>query len=309
MILIIRIGWAFIALFAWQMALAHAGEIRTEAFPSKALGRDMRYAIYLPDGYQNGRRQYPVLYLLHGAGGDERSWMERGQIEEKADSLIASGAIPPAIIVMPGCPACWWVDGAKDKAETAFWFDLVPMIDRRYRTIEARGGRVIAGLSAGGYGAVRFALRYPDRIAAAAALSPAVYTESVPLISAARQQPPFLTPDGRFDQAAWDAHNYPALFDRYFAQSFRVPLYLVSGDADKFGVAFETALLFERMSERQADQLELHIVGGDHSWKVWEATIDQAMRYIFQFAEGPKPAPLTATATKGLDAAPVSANP
>jgi enterochelin esterase-like enzyme len=309
MILIMRLGWACIALLTWQMALAHAGEIRTEAFPSKALGRDMRYAVYLPDGYQNGRRQYPVLYLLHGAGGDERSWMERGQIKEKADSLIANGAIPPAIIVMPGCPACWWVDGAKDKAETAFWFDLVPMIDRRYRTIEARAGRVIAGLSAGGYGAVRFALRYPNRIAAAAALSPAVYSESVPLISAAREHPPFLTLDGRFDQAAWDAHNYPALLDRYFAQTLRVPLYLVSGDADKFGVAFETALLFKRMSERQAEQLELRIVGGDHSWKVWEATIEQAMRYIFQFADGPKPGPLTATATKGLDQPPVSANP
>jgi S-formylglutathione hydrolase FrmB len=309
MIFTSRIGWAIITFFAWQICIAHAGEIRTEAFPSKALERDMRYAVYLPDGYENGRRQYPVLYLLHGAGGDERSWTERGQIKEKADRLIASGAIPPAIIVMPGCSACWWVDGAKDRAESAFWFDLVPMIDRRYRTIGSRVGRVIAGLSAGGYGAVRFALRYPDRIAAAAALSPAVYADSVPMISAARQQPPFLTSDGSFDQAAWDAHNYPAFLDRYFSQSYRVPLYLVAGDADKFGVAFETALLFKRMSERQAEQLELRIVRGDHSWNVWEATIEYAMKYILQFAEGPKAAPVTATAIKGLDPAPVSANP
>ena len=167
-----RIGWVFIAFFAWQAAAAYAGEIRAESLPSKALGRAMPYEIYLPDGYESGRQHYPVLYLLHGAGGDERSWSERGHIREKADQLIASGAIPPAIIVMPGCPACWWVDGAKDKAETAFWSDLVPTIEMRYRTIETRGGRLIAGLSAGGYGAVRFALRYPDRIAAGAALSP-----------------------------------------------------------------------------------------------------------------------------------------
>jgi enterochelin esterase-like enzyme len=304
----IRLAWIFIAFFAWCAGIAHAGEIRTEAFPSNALGRDMQYVVYLPDGYQNGRSRYPVLYLLHGAGGDERSWLDRGQIKDKADRLIARGAMPPAIIVMPGCPACWWVDGAKDKAEAAFWSDLVPKIDRSYRTIEARGGRVIAGLSAGGYGAVRYALRYPDRIAAAAALSPAVYSQPVPPASAARRQPPFLAPDGRFDQAAWDAQNYPGLLDRYFAQSYRVPLYLVSGDADKLGLAFETSLLFKRMSERQ-EQLELRIVGGDHSWKVWEATIDQAMQYIFQFTDRPKPAPLTATATKGLEAAPVSANP
>ena len=305
-----RIGWAFIALFAWQIAIAQAGEIRTELLPSKALGHDMSYAVYLPDGYESRRLHYPVLYLLHGAGGDERSWSERGHIREKADRLIASGAIPPAIIVMPGCPACWWVDGARDRAETAFWSDLVPAIDLRYRTIETRGGRLVAGLSAGGYGAVRFALRYPNRIAAAAALSPAVYTESVPQLSAARAQPPFLAQNGQFDQAAWDSHNYPALLDRYFAQSFRVPLYLVSGDNDKFGVAFETALLFKRMFERQPDQVELRVVDGDHSWKVWEAALDDAMRYVFQFADKPRPAPQTATALKGLPSdQPASARP
>lgn len=295
-----RIGWLLIAFFAWQTAAAYAGEIRAESLPSKALGRAMPYEIYLPDGYDKGRQHYPVLYLLHGAGGDERSWSDRGHIREKADQLIARGAIPPAIIVMPGCPACWWVDGAKDNAETAFWSDLVPTIEMRYRTIETRGGRLIAGLSAGGYGAVRFALRYPDRIAAVAALSPAVYTETVPQTSAARLQPPFLAQNGQFNQAAWDTHNYPALLDSYFSQSFRVPLYLVSGDNDKFGVAFETALLFKRMFERQPDQVELRVVDGDHSWKVWEATIDDAMRYVFQFADKARPAPRTATATKGL---------
>jgi enterochelin esterase-like enzyme len=291
-----RIGWVFIAFFAWQSAIAFASEIRNESFPSKALGREMPYSIYLPDGYQGGRQHYPVLYLLHGAGGDERVWAERGHIQEQADRLIARGEIPPSIIVMPGCPGCWWVDGARDHAETAFWSDLVPIIEMRFRTIETRGGRLVAGLSAGGYGSVRFALRYPDRIAAAAALSPAVYTENVPNISAARIQPPFLTPNGQFNQAAWDAHNYPALLDRYFAQSFRVPLYLVSGDNDKFGVAFETALLFKRMYERQPDKVELRVVDGDHSWKVWEATIGDAMRYIFQFADKPKSAPRTANA-------------
>jgi enterochelin esterase-like enzyme len=295
-----RIGVTLLAFFAWQTALACAGELRSESFASKALGRDMSYNVYLPDGYRAGRLHYPVLYLLHGAGGDERSWPELGHIREKADRLIASGAIPPAIIVMPGCPGCWWVDGAKDRAETAFWSDLVPMIDMKYRTIEARGGRLVAGLSAGGYGAVRFALRYPDRIAAAAALSPAVYTESVPQISAARMQPPFLGQNGQFNQVSWDEHNYPALLSRYFTQSFRVPLYLVSGDNDKFGVAFETALLFKRIYERQPEQVELRVVDGDHSWKVWESTIDGAMRYVFQFADKPKPAPRTATAIKVL---------
>lgn len=310
MVLMARLLIAFIAFFAWQTWIACAGELRHELFASKALGHDMSYVVYLPDGYQGGRQHFPVLYLLHGAGGDERSWPELGHIREKTDRLIASGAIPPAIVVMPGCPGCWWIDGAKDKAETAFWSEFVPMIDMKYRTIDARGGRLVAGLSAGGYGAVRFALRYPDRIAAAAALSPAVYTESVPATSAARIQPPFLGQNGQFNQVSWNVHNYPALLDQYFAQSYRVPLYLVSGDNDKFGVAFETALLFKRIFERQPDQVELRVVDGDHNWKVWASTIDDAMRYVFKFADKPKPAPHTAAATRVLTSAlPVSAHP
>ena len=137
---------------------------------------------------------------------------------------------------------------------------------------------------------MRFALRYPDKIAAVAALSPAVYSELVPQFSAARAQPPFFGPDGRFSRAAWDRQNYPALLDSYFSQPHRVPFYLVSGDHDRLGIAFETALLFKRLFERQPQQIELRVVDGDHSWKVWEATIDGAMQYLFQFADKPRPA-------------------
>jgi enterochelin esterase-like enzyme len=285
----LRVAWAFIALFAWHTAYAVAGELHSEALPSKALGHSMRFVVYLPDGYESGQKHYPVLYLLHGAGGNERSWQDFGHIKEKADRLISGGEIPPAIIVIPGCPGCWWVDGAKEAAETAFWSDLVPTIDMRYRTIDSRGGRLIAGLSAGGYGAVRYALRHPDRIAAVAALSPAVYTEAVPQFSAVRAQPPFLGPDGTFNRAAWDRQNYPSLLGQYFAQPYRVPFYLVSGDRDRLGIAFETALLFKRLFERQPGQVEFRVVNGDHSWKLWEAMIGDAMRHIFTFADRPKP--------------------
>jgi enterochelin esterase-like enzyme len=286
-----------IAILAFLLnGQASASELRFEKVASKALGRDMPIAVYLPDGYEKGQQLYPVLYLLHGAGGNEHSWADRGHIKEKADALIATRAIPPAIIVMPACPACWWIDGAKDKAETAFWMDLVPAIDARYRTIETRGGLLIAGLSAGGYGAIRFAMLHPDRVAAVAALSPAVYAGAVPVNSAARIQPPFLGPDGRFDQSAWDAHNYPRLIDHYFAQPFRVPFYLVAGDGDRFGIAYETALLFKRIFERQPDQVEFRVVDGEHSWKVWESTIEDAIRYIFRYADPPHPLTRTARA-------------
>jgi enterochelin esterase-like enzyme len=269
-----------------------AGELRGETFDSVALGREMRFVVYVPDEYQSTAHYYPVLYLLHGAGGDENAWVERGNVKQEADKLIASGAIPPTLIVMPGCRGCWWIDGAKEKAETAFWSELLPTVARRYRTIESRDGLLIAGLSAGGYGAVRYAMKYPDRVAAVAAFSPAVYAVTPPTASSARTQPAFLEQDGKFNQIKWNSLNYPRLVDAYFDQKFRVPFYLVSGDGDRFGLAFETALLFKRLFDNQPDNAELRIVDGDHNWAVWANALDGAMRYLYRFAARPQHVPV-----------------
>lgn len=277
-----------IALLLWAAPQALAGEVRSESIFSPVLGRSLPYTIYLPDKYNGAERHYPVLYLLHGAGGNEQTWVKEGGLKDKVDALISSGAIPPTLVVMPSCPECWWIDGAQDRAETAFWNDLVPAIEESYSTIETRDGRLIAGLSAGGYGAVRYALRYPDRVAAIAALSPAIYAETPPTISSARRMPAFRTRDGSFDQSSWDAHNYPRLIDRYFSQSLRVPFYLVSGDHDQYGIAFETALLFKRLFKRQPAWTEMRVVSGEHSWDVWSASISDALRYIYRYAARPQ---------------------
>jgi enterochelin esterase-like enzyme len=260
-----------------------------ESLPSGQLGRAFPFMVYLPDGYSRSDLSYPVLYLLHGAGGDEMAWSTEGGIKATADRMIRNGDIPPTIIVMPGCRGCWWVDGARDKAETAFWNDLVPAIEHRYRAIVERNGRLVAGLSAGGFGAVRFGMRYPDRIVAVAALSPAVYADVPPDISSARVQPPFLKADGSFDEAAWRARNYTSLIEGYLHQKRRVAFYLVSGDNDRFGIAFETMTLFKRLWPHQPQASELRIVDGDHSWTIWSKSIENAMRYLYRHCARPRP--------------------
>jgi enterochelin esterase-like enzyme len=293
---IVRSVVVLLCMFA--APIANAGEIRREVVQSWHLGQDLPFLVYLPDGYATSGLYYPVLYLLHGFGDDERAWLERGSIRDKMDRLIATRAIPPALIVMPGCAHCWWADGGKDLAESAFWGELVPAVASRYRTLESREGRVVAGLSAGGYGAVRFALKFPDRIAAAAAFSPAIYSETPPAASAARIRSPFIGADGKFNQRAWLEQNYPRLIDRYFEQGKRVPFYLVSGDHDKLGIAFETALLFKRLFDEQPEKAELRVVDGDHSWAVWASTVDDAITYLFRFTA--KPAPGNRQAQSGL---------
>lgn len=282
--------WGVLLVLLSVCSAAHAESTLTrETLNSAVLGRPFPFMVYLPDGYNRGDLNYPVLYLLHGAGGDEMAWSKEGGIKATADRMIRQGDIPPAIILMPGCRGCWWVDGARDRAETAFWQEFVPAVEQRYRVLAERNGRLLAGLSAGGYGAVRFAMRYPDRILATAALSPAVYADVPPALSSARTQPPFLRHDGSFDAAAWQARNYTSLIGKYLRQKERVAFYLVSGDNDRFGIAFETMTLFKQLWTQQPEETELRIVDGDHTWTIWSKSIENAMRYLFRHAARPRP--------------------
>ena len=134
-----------------------------------------RVRVLLPAGYAaDAGRRYPVLYLLHGADSDYRSWTRYGD----AQAITAHAAM---IVVMPdGGPNGWytdWYQGARPvqpRWETYHVGELVPWVDATYRTIATRRGRAIAGLSMGGYGALSYAARHPATFAAAASFSGAL---------------------------------------------------------------------------------------------------------------------------------------
>ena len=110
----IRFAAAMAGLLVAMMAAltVHAGEVRTGLqFQSRALAKAFTYSLYLPDAYaaEPGRR-FPVVYLLHGYGGNDRQWIEGGKADETLDRLIGEGAIPPVIAVMPDASNSWYVD-------------------------------------------------------------------------------------------------------------------------------------------------------------------------------------------------------
>lgn len=96
----------------------------------------MAVSIYLPDGYDQDDTRYPVLYLLHGYGGNHLEWLTAGQVEVVIDRLIDHGTIPPVIVVMPDARNSWYVDSAEfgglDDYETALIQNLISEVDRRY---------------------------------------------------------------------------------------------------------------------------------------------------------------------------------
>jgi Predicted esterase len=267
---------------------AHAGQLLGIAFPSAVLGRDYRLQVYLPDDYARGAGRYSVLYMLHGSNGTERDWVDRGDILTSLDHLIASRQIPPMVVVMPGHSYGWWVDGNREKGETAFLQEVIPYVESTFRVYNTRAGRLIAGLSAGGYGTVNLILKHPDMFAAAAAFSPAVYTPLPPPTSSAQKHHPFQK-DGAFDGDTWTRLNWPRWFPAYKEAGITVPIYINSGDHDYFDIAYHAAVLYQKFREIQPAAAEFRVVGGDHGWTVWSSTFPDAARFMGQYAAPPGP--------------------
>ena len=132
-------------------------------FLSEAHQTDVGYCIYLPPGYENGAdERYPVIYNLHGAGGNELHGFDEVEV---LDQGIRSGRWPPMIAVLPnGGKRTFFKDSHDGRymSETLIIRELIPHIDANYRTIAARGGRCIEGHSMGGRGATRLAMKYPS---------------------------------------------------------------------------------------------------------------------------------------------------
>ena len=135
--------------------------IHTSIF-SKNLNRNWNISIYLPPHYfSDSISKFNILYLLHGHGGNHETWMSNGEIKEMIDKLIYTNKINDFVIVMPDGGNSWFIDGT-EKMESAIVNELIPFIQKKYRIKEDWQSTSIGGMSAGGYGSLRFVLKYPD---------------------------------------------------------------------------------------------------------------------------------------------------
>jgi enterochelin esterase-like enzyme len=274
-------------LFHFSGVLGHASLLETMKFNSKFLKREYIASVYLPYRYKSSGLKYPVIYLLHGALGDEKSWLESGNIRRTADTLMAEGKIPPSILVMPSHFNAWWVNGNREPAESVFFEEVVPTVEKKYHTIKHRSGRAVAGVSAGGYGSILYIFKHPEMFAAAAALSPAIYSPLPPANSPAISSHPFIDANRKFEEETWKRLNYPEYITAYLSRGVIVPLYINSGDDDRFDTAYHAAVLFNRLRVYQPKNLEFRVVNGDHDWDVWSKTISDALIYMAQFMSQP----------------------
>lgn len=141
-------------------------------FTSKAMNKDVGFNVYLPPGYETDtNKRYPVLYWLHGAGGHESQGLAQALMFNNA---IISGQVQPAIMVIPnGGKRSEYRDWPEQNVmvETMIIKELIPHIDANYRTLAAPYGRAIEGMSMGGNGCLKLALKYPEMFGSVLAIA------------------------------------------------------------------------------------------------------------------------------------------
>ena len=271
-------AWSVLAGLLGGAPALHPAEprvLRDLAIPSPALGQTIPCSVTLPDDYyRDPTRRFPVLLLLHGTDGTADDWLDAGGL---ADASNADGTLP-FIVVTPGAGNSWYVDNGSVAWETALLDDLLPAIDARFRTIQGRAGRAIAGLSMGGYGAIHLALRHPDQFAAVASLSGALYAPDDPLTDddIADFHGAFGDPfDGERFARASVYTDLAALPPDTALPRF----YLSSGGDDQYGLDLAALRLYEELKRRKVPATLVLRAGYGHGWQFWHDDLRSALDF------------------------------
>lgn len=245
------------------------------SFESNKLGRKVSYSIYLPSDYNTSKRNYPVLYLLHGYTDNETNWIQMGQMKTIADRAIANEEAVPMIIVMPDAWDTWYINQYDGKVpyEDMFFEELIPYMEKTYRIRSDKESRAIAGLSMGGYGSFLYSLHHPDMFCACAPLSAAVFDDTVMEARKARSHKDlfnrlFGPGDEHWKQnnvlkilSDWDQNNLPKI--RY---------YIDCGDDDGL---LDGNMQVHQIMRQKGIRHEFRVRDGGHSWIYWRTALPE----------------------------------
>jgi S-formylglutathione hydrolase FrmB len=292
------------------------GRLTDVVVATPALAAPVHVRILVPAGYAaHPRARYPVLYLLHGALAGWRSWTDEGDAERVTAGLNA-------IVVMPeGGNGGWYTNwfnggaGGPPEWETFHIGQLIPWVDATYRTVARRGGRAIAGLSMGGFGAMSYAARHSDLFVWAASFSGAVdiiHNAPVAAVIAAEAPADGGKPDDQFgsrvaDEIVWRAHNPWDLAGNL--RGLVLTLDTGNGQSGPFDdpttpfdpiedqVRLMSVSLHHRLGALRIAHTWDDYGPGTHSWPYWRRDLERALPSLTATFAHPRPAPLPFTFT------------
>ncbi len=267
--------------------ISHGTVQESLTMESKILHKTVRYTIYLPFDYNTSHRYYPVVYLLHGYSDSDIGWTQFGEDNFIADQEIASGKIPPMILVTPDAGTSWYInnyDGSV-RYEDFFFKEFIPYIESHYRIRVGKSFRAVAGLSMGGYGALVYAMKHPDMFVACAALSAAVRTdkqiinfspERWKVIESVVYGPEL---KGKARLTKWLIDNDPIHIIQTADRSKlnKVKYYFDCGDNDH--VTIGNATMHILMTQHHIPHTFI-MRPGRHNWEYWRSGLPNALEFI-----------------------------
>ena len=256
------------AYYTYDKSVPH-GQVRECHYYSSVENKERRCFVYTPAGYDtNVSKRYPVLYLQHGMGEDERGWSRQGKMANILDNQIASGKCVPMIVVMD-YGNCGYIHGTKP-GETREEFgasftpillnDIIPYIDSTFRTLTDRDNRAMAGLSWGGHQTFNTTLANLDKFAYIGAFSGAI----------------FLPPQADIRQ----------VYDGVFADAGKFnsqvhTLFLGMGSEENMG----SRQLSEKLKAAGIYNVYYESPGTHHEWLTWRRCLNEFLPLIFKAAK------------------------
>ena len=277
-----KIALSFILLIPF-MLFAQTGKVQDNLIvPSKILKMDRKYAVYLPPDYETSNRNYPVMYLLHGAGDDQTGWVQFGEVLTIADEAIKNGSATAMIIVMPDANTGkrGYVNDVKGewRYEDFFFQEFMPFIEKTYRIKPEKRFRAISGLSMGGEGTFIYALHHPELFSSACPLSAATGPANIEALKSYRL---WAGVEGITDA------NKDAYFKKYSVlnlienmpdtQKKSVRWFIDCGDDD---FLFEGNSLVHIAMRKKEIPHEFRIRDGGHTWTYWRASLPVVMNFV-----------------------------
>src|SRR5215813_1690064 len=267
-------------VFATQAQTRSTQRVETVKFESKLIGKTLPYIVVLPVGYHsNATTRYPVLYLLHGLTGHYTDWTTRTNIADYA-------AAYRIIIVMPEGNNSWYivgVMGASDKYESYILNELNPDVDGRYRTIQSKYGRGVAGLSMGGYGSIKFGLKTTNQFVFAASMSGAFAATRATQQDRGDGWDEFVKTFGPVDSPTRKAND---LFELTKALT---PARVAALPYFYFDCGTEDSAMNLNANRELADLFiqkkiphEFRELPGNHSWGYWDLQIQEVLKIAAQ---------------------------
>jgi S-formylglutathione hydrolase FrmB len=272
--------------------------VEYKTYQSMLMNRPLQYGLYLPPSYaSSGNRRYPVLYFLHGLNETPTRWSSRGETDLMLDRMVADGKVGEFIVVVPmSSPTSMYtnVRNGNEPWEDAVVRELIPMIESTYRVNASRATRGISGISMGGYGALKIAMKHPEMFGAVSAHSAALVPDFDSTTVTGRRLEQFKVLFDRIyginfagatqDLTYWNANN-PLTLAKDTSRFQGMKIYFDCGTEDDYGFYVGHKTLDELLAKGSYPH-EAALYPGDHGWEYARQHTPQSLAFHWRTFSG-----------------------